>query len=379
MEITKSPNSIYTKIYTFRENERERRATESFQIGKYSSYQEAYDHTRMPSMMSIVKNIVLGRSDSHKYTFEDKVEALRYIIHNIMEFDEESFLNWCSSENLKSINLYVFTSELVRDADIKLKTRCMFNTDLVLYALLRPDDIDRLLVEKASGRDIFYCKDKLKESLCRAGSYDANKALNIQNDKKTHIFKSGYGLEVDNILIQAMEKVFSEDGNDTIPKKLGFLANIYKDGMDFEKERVGIVDVIEKRGYSSLLDFYFLNLEPDLQDEYFEDYLHIRADAGIPEEKYIRVAALAKIYNTYYSEPDTDKVISYVREYYAEHPDVDGKKALKYGELREKDDRKKMTVKYYEDIMSSHNIEQEESVPLTPESDLTEETEVLTK
>ena len=260
-------DSIYARNDAFREKVRNERIEKSIKTGKYQTIEEAKEKIGMPSIMSIVKNIAINKSVA-KNSLEEKMIALDYIIRNIMEITPMQFYTHYSIANNKKYNLYQVIMSIVDNAPDEIKVECMFDSKMIFFKTMYPE-IFTEQIENLSGHDIFFCNDYVKSGLCKAG-----------NTEKAYNAKQGYvySKEVDDILMDAISSVIEDELElDNVKDIFLFLAQ--ESVIYYEKnpqKPAGINDVISKRGYSSLLDFYYLHCYTAFQVKHAEEFLEVR-------------------------------------------------------------------------------------------------------
>lgn len=278
--------STYYKIFKFASDQRASRAKDAFESGKFNSLEEAMAETPSPSVMSAVKAIAMNRSNAGSTStkksgkteedkISDKIEAIDYIVTHIMDITPHQFFNIWSTEFNKKYCLYPTINAIVNAAPADVWQKCYFDSKLVFFHQVWHNIyVER--VQKINFVDIYYAIGDIKAGLIRAGS-----TANLADGHKTFT----KGKAVDDILIEAINDVIFGPSCDFEDMRdiLTFLAEDSLTYVKQKKDAPGICEIVDKRGYSSLYDFYFLQLNPNMQLKYAADFLEIRRAYKLPE------------------------------------------------------------------------------------------------
>jgi len=292
MSRTVDAKSMYEKCIKVREDIRIERAKKAVEEGLFPHLDEAIKHTPSPNLMAVAKAIAMGRSNLAKTDPQLKIDAIKFLISDVLGITPEDFLSIWSVDNLKMYNLYACVMGIVEAAPTKLKVDCLFYPQYIFFASVWPERFESLIKPKLSEESIFYCKDLIKGYLMKAGNPNGGK----------------YGNEVDKLLLSSINNEINQRHFANIDEKFEFLSEIRKKSNDDDKKSVGIIDVIKKRGYPSLLDFYFVKMSPSDQQEYYENYLFFREKAKLKREPLIDKVMIANLYSIYFSEPDDARI-----------------------------------------------------------------------
>ena len=282
-ELWNETESMYSKIDEFRSNEFERKCKKALIDGKYSSLEEARANVPSVSIGACVRATVMKHSTS-KEPLANKMLALDTIIRDIMGVTPlYYYTHYCTALN-KRYNLYNLINQIVEQAPDIIKVEACFDAKNILFRFVYPDLYNSKIKDMDSqvkGREIFYCDENIKSGLCRAG--------NTEKQISTKSFKA-YGDQVDEVIMGAIEDVIFDDLDlDDAKDIFMFLAEesaYYYDNSVQRKavspnqiinnKPAGINQVIEKRGYTSLLDFYYLNCDKTFQEKYCREFYEVR-------------------------------------------------------------------------------------------------------
>ena len=283
-------DSVYNRNGAFLDMIKEERAQKAFKKGKYQTIEEARERIAMPSLMSVVKNIAYKKSVS-KNSLEEKKAAMDFIIRDLMELTPIQFYTHFSVQNNKKWNLYHVINQIADEAPDEVRIECAFNTKRTFFREMYPEIFGKEL-NLVSGYEIFFCDEDVKAGLGKV----ANTEKYIGSKKAKY-----YGDIVDRVLMDAIDMVLDANG-----LKVGYQAFCYlgeetstyfNKGFDPKNSKpAGINDLVKKRGYTRLLDFYFLNCPPEIQLEYVEDFMKVRDQCYIPENELMEKLARTKVF-----------------------------------------------------------------------------------
>ncbi len=283
-EQKKEIDSMYGKIYEYREKEYSDRLNKEISNGTYKDVAEAIKEVPMPSFACIIRQQFTNKSIS-KASYAEKIVAFRNLVNDVLEVTPEVFYNLYSTSNNRKLAIYSLIDSIVADAPDYVKIRACFDTKRILFECVYPEldfpdmkkdkkskDKDEE-EDKISSHDIFYCDDQLKAGLCRAGNTE--RAATLKNAQV-------YGKEVDEILMKSIEDIlFKEQDFETINEVFNFLAHesatYYDKSLQSPGSKpAGINTVVEKRGYPCLLDYYYLKNDKKFQEMYCNEFYAYR-------------------------------------------------------------------------------------------------------
>lgn len=298
--------SMYNKIDEFRHKEFERKCEKALIDGKYNSLEEARANVPGVNVAACVKAAAMKQSIS-KEPLAVKMLALDFIIRNIMETTPLYYYTHYCTELNKLHNLYGLINQIVEQAPDEIKIEACFDTKNILFRFVYPDlynDKLKGMDSEIKGKDVFYCDDYIKSGLCRAGNTE--KQINTKSYK-------AHGEQVDQVIMRAIEDVIFDDLDlDDARSIFTFLAeeSAYYYDKSVQRKPVspnqvltskpaGINQVIEKRGYTSLLDFYYLNCDKAFQEKYCREFYETRelVKDYLPENKLLEKVVLWRIKN----------------------------------------------------------------------------------
>lgn len=332
-------DSIYGRLMDRRLEEKEKRAHKSFAKGGYSSYEEALKSTALPSIMSIVKSITMDKFNSFQKPLEEKTYAVRYIIENIMSITLDQFLSVWNTESLKKFNMYPYIYNITNSAPMEVKKKCLFDRKFIFIYLAYPEEFDRIVSPATKGVDIFNCNDDIKNSLIQAGSSEE-----IEKGKI-----AACGQAVDDIILQSIyDTAFKTLHLENERQVFEYLSDCSDKTSD---KVVGISDVVEKRGYTSVLDFYFLHKDQKFQIENLDAYLYYREKAHLPEDETIALFTKAYFYAKYYSKSDPERVSQLMGEIKAKNPALSKTALYDAAKKAELSERKRAACSEYDSLM----------------------------
>ncbi len=269
-------------------------------------------------LVRAVKRTIFGtsKSKSDNEPLQELVLTLRFIVEKICGLTPEEFDGIYSTKTNKKIHVENLTRKISEIVPDEVKEKCFFVQKRIIFAVAYPDYYEKKF-DTFKAEEIFYAKGELKGSLVRAAKIcnpDAGIDTSIQNNdgtfKKINIrngVKKTYGKFVDKIIFDAINEVLGnsqkddedelrDDGfpKDDVYKKMEFLA-YSKNWKDADKKECGCITIIKERGcYPEPIDFFFLNMPPEMQLEYVDDYMEIRKKAKIKPEPMLDM--LYKVY-----------------------------------------------------------------------------------
>ncbi len=291
----KEVQSIYARISQRREQETLEKCERAVQSGKYKSMEEARADIGMMSIIPIAtkatcgpdEKITVGNesitagasaffsgSNATKEPLYIKMLALDWIIRDVMEISPYEFYTHYSTEKNKEFSLNYLINSIVENAPDQIKVEACFDTKNILFRFMYPELYEKQIIKldtQVSGYQIFFCDEHIKSGLCRAG--------NTEKMATSKSFKA-YGDLVDQVLVQAIEDViFGELELESAREIFLYLANesaLYYDKTAAKSKIAGINQVVEKRGFTSLLDYYYLKCGRDFQEKYCHEFHEVR-------------------------------------------------------------------------------------------------------
>lgn len=276
--------SIYYRIVTFASNVQKEKAQKLVDNGKYETLDKALENTPVPNVMSVVKNIAMKKPVTSS-SFEEKIAAINHVVTKIMDITPVQFYAIWSTDFNKKYALYSTINAIAKEAPLEIKKECFFDTKMTFFRTVWPDVYEKYIKSNTKCVDIYYASGELKAGLIRAGSTDG-----IAKKKKT----ATYGNDVDEILMDAIcDMLFDVCGFEDVDDMFRFLGNNskeYYEKKSNDKDYAGICEIVESRGYTSLLDFYFLKCPEHFQKKYAADFLLHRRLSHIPREPLIEIA-----------------------------------------------------------------------------------------
>lgn len=259
-------------------------------------------------LVRAVKRSIFGTSKTknQEEPLDVLIQTFRFIVEKMCGLTVEDFASIYSTKTNKKIHVENLARKISELVDDDIKERCLFDQKRIVFATVYPEYYNEKFSE-FEPMEIFYAKGDLKGALVRAAKIcnpDAGVETGLQNNdgtfKKVNVrngVKKTYGKFVDKILFDAIEKVFDaskcdedelrDDGfpkDDTYKRMEWF--GYFKNWKNIsEKNMPGCIAIIKERGcYACPLDFYFLNMPPEKQLEYVDDFMYIRNKANIPQE-----------------------------------------------------------------------------------------------
>ena len=351
--------SVYSKCVNYQEEERQKKIKKALEDGVYASYEDALAGIPSPSVMALAKNIVLGNYTSQKNPLAIKIAAIRYAVEKVMELDAEGMYSLWSTNFLKKTNLYAHVNSVIENAPEKIAEECFFDSKLTFFATVWPEEFEKIKEESYSSSSIFFGKgDKQKgvvKSLADAG--DVSKVMRGKECK--------YGASVDKIVMGIVEDVVysSCDLND-VDEVLKFLSAFDTKRKSLKKHSE-IAQVVKARGYTSLMDFYFLNLPGEVQKNNLFSYLYHREKAELPHEDCIDNYVKAYYFCEKYGNVNRARVEALYREALKE---LSPEKAMEKAKAEEFLERKNSAVAYFNKIIDGIKEELKESEEKTSKS-----------
>lgn len=242
---------------------------------------------KKPNLMSVVKAVLFNQSRLKGIPHEDLSEAIRYIVVEIMDITPQTFYNIYDTNFLKKHKIYSAVTQLIDNAPDEIQAECCFNHKDILFRCLWKDFYDKNLAGSVTAHDILYAdnskKDMFKSNIVRAGQ-----VKNIVKKDKA----AKHGALVDEILFNAIaEEMFINS----------HLCSTYHDcfyvlgELSKKEEQNGGNDIAISRGYKSILDFFYLNLPCEMQEQYGLEYLEARKASGLTPEPVIEIAILTRL------------------------------------------------------------------------------------
>lgn len=267
-------------------------------------------------LIRAVKRTIFGTSKmkSEQNQLDIMVKTLRFIVEEMCGLTPEQFATIYSTKTNKKIHVENLTRKISEVVSDEVKEKCLFEQKRIIFATAYPEYY-REKFSDFKPDEIFYAKGDLKGALVRAARIcnpDAGFDTSLQNNdgtfKKVNIrngVKKTYGRFVDKIIFNAIEGVFDQskkpekeeyryDGfpKDEVYRRMEYFVNNKWKGAD---KVPGCISIIKERGcYAHPLDFYFLNMPPEKQLEYVDDFMYLRNNAGIPQEPVLN--AMYEIY-----------------------------------------------------------------------------------
>lgn len=278
-------DSVYRNIGQFQKDLFDRRAREAVEEGKFATLEEAKENISIPAVMNAVKKIIMNRSGQDAANV-CQIEAVNYIVTQIMNITPEQFWSVYSTENNKKYGLYIAINNIANNASNEVWKECAFDLKSVFFHEVWADSYSKY-AEKITASDVYYCKDSMKSSLVRAGNTQG-----VSKGKKDHT----YGKEVDDYLYDKLNDfLFDEKDFDNINDIFNFLAEDSRKYSAFHERATapGICAVLDARGYSSLYDFFYLKLNASLQKRYAKEFLLIREERKLPHNELLEDAIKA--------------------------------------------------------------------------------------
>jgi hypothetical protein len=241
------------------------------------------------------KSNILDNKSIEKSEQITEQAALNYYITKILGLSPLEFSQQLSYYFIRQTRIEKPFNRIIENATSKEKARCLFDNNRIFLYKVFPEFYNEYYGDPKP-YEVFNCKDKTKASLIQyARTEDLNKQTKdteraqLQNGKfstaKSNQTKKQelYGAEIDRLIFwsmrEIMEKACNESTEDVL-LKLGTLNKTYSTKLG----KVGCFSVIKARKiYDSALDFYFLNMPPQEQEQYFDFYIKLRRKCKIPE------------------------------------------------------------------------------------------------
>lgn len=259
-------------------------------------------------LIRAVKRTIFGTSKTKNDAepLQDLVLTLRFIVEKMCGLTPEEFDSVYSTRTNKKIHVENLTRKISEMVSDDVKEKCFFEQKRIIFATVYPEYYKQKFAD-FKAEDIFNAKGDLKGALVRAARIcnpDAGVDTSLENNdgsfKKVNIrngVKKTYGKFVDKIIFNAIDEVLEnslkededelrDDGflKDSTYKKMEYLASS-KNYKSPDKTKYGCFAIIDERGcYACYLDFYFLNMPPEKQLEYVDDFMYIREKAKIQKE-----------------------------------------------------------------------------------------------
>lgn len=239
------------------------------------------------NLIPVLKTVTMNQSRIKGTPYEQMVAALRYLVENVMEISPQTFYNKYDTVFLKQYKLYSAVMYLIDNAPDEIQKECCFNHKDILFRSLWPDFYEKNLAGNITAHDILYAnndtKDMFKSNIIRAGQ-----VKNISKKDKG----CRAGELVDEILFDAIQKeLFVESKLCKNMKECFYVLG----ELSKEEEGNGGNEIARSRGYRSILDFFYLNLPAQIQEEKGLDFLEARKNAGLPSEPIMEIAILVKL------------------------------------------------------------------------------------
>ena len=338
--------SIYARCNDVREEERERRINEAIAQGVYASREDALAGIATPSVMSMAKNIVTGGGASKKSPFLMRVESIKLVINKYMDITGEEFYSLWDVDLLKDYNLYTHINNVIDSAPTKIKEECYFNPKLIFFSVAYPEEMEKMKEDALSPRALFFGRsDKEKDVLS-----SLKKAGNIDCLDRGKVCKNGNS--VDKIVMSILKDTISEDGDiSDVDSALEFLSSFDCRKKKNGAESAAIKTVVKSRGYSSLIDFYFLNLDSESQKKNFFSYLYFREKAEIEHEPCIENYAKAYYFCEIFGKSDQNRLKEIALELKDSFPEKSVSQIASEAREMELQERRQKATDYYNKIM----------------------------
>ena len=243
------------------------------------------------TLIPIAKKMIFGDKSS-EMNYNKACRVLDYIIKDICNLDEKTFLSLYNTAMLRNMRIKNLTEYIIKNAPNEILKECAFENKRILFASVWKNFYDTEF-SKLTTDDIFYCKGELKGGLIKAaaskidviyaGEDIAGEKKKDGTYKKYHASNGNiYGQVVDKIVYSALDDIFNR-ANLSFPEKLKYLAECKKTCKEKNLTPPGIFSVIDARMcYECPLDFFMFNSPENLQIKYIDEYMAFRRKGLYP-------------------------------------------------------------------------------------------------
>lgn len=251
---------------------------------------------KKPSLFPCVKAMLFNQSKLKGQKYEDLCSSVKYIVEDVMKISPATFYNTYDTNFMKQYKMYPGIQSLIEQTPPEIQKECCFNHKDIVFRNVWPEFYDKNLANSVTPHDILYAtnkkKDMFKSNIIKAGKVDTivKKAKEAEFGKGTK-----FGDLVDEMLFDAIKaELFVESKLcSTIPEAFYVLGELSKPAK--KEEQNGGNDIAMSRGYKSILDFFYLNLPPEMQERFGIEYLDARERVNLESEPILEIAILAKL------------------------------------------------------------------------------------
>lgn len=245
---------------------------------------------KKPSLFPCVKAMLFNQSKLKGQKYEDLCASVKYIVEDVMKISPATFYNTYDTNFMKQHKMYPGITNLIELTPPEIQKECCFNHKDIVFRNVWPDFYEKNLANSVTPHDILYAtnkkKDMFKSNIMRAGKVDTI----IKKDKGTK-----FGDLVDEMLFEAIDKELFSNSKicSSIPDAFYVLGEMSRPSK--KDDQNGGNDIALSRGYKSILDFFYLNLPPDIQEANGLKYLETRKKVNLAPEPVLEIAILTRL------------------------------------------------------------------------------------